>query len=243
MNIRSSHLLISVLVFLLSTGCVSPPPIYGNGEIVAEDREVSGFDAVSVGGSGHLTITQGDQESLIIEADENLLPYLESVVRGSELKIRQTRNNLRFSEKPVYTVQLKNLNKLRLSGSLKAEMEQLETEDLDAAISGSGRIELGRLDAQDVDAGVSGSGEIVIGEGEAESFDARISGSGDLRAADFQVQRMSLSISGSGSGRVWVTESLDARISGSGRIDYAGSPQISSSVSGSGKIRQVPSSE
>lgn len=35
---------------------------------------------------------------------------------------------------------------------------------------------------------------------------------------------------------VWVVNKLNIKISGSGKLDYYGSPRISSSVSGSGKV-------
>ena len=73
---------------LFSTrACNSKNTIRGSGNITKESRQVSGFREVSVRGSGHLSITQGEIESLEIECDDNLLPYIQTIVRNEILKI------------------------------------------------------------------------------------------------------------------------------------------------------------
>ncbi len=52
----------------------------GSGKIAAETRPVSGFHGVALDGTGHLHITQGNAEGLIVETDDNLLPFVESKV-------------------------------------------------------------------------------------------------------------------------------------------------------------------
>lgn len=233
------HFLLAGLLSLGIAGCSLPPTISGNGVIVSESRAASNFNAVSISGAGRAVITQGDVESLEIEADENLLPYIQSEVHGGELRIWTRRGNLRFSKPPVYTLAIRGLDRLRLSGSLRAEFDRLESERFNGGVSGSGSITFGSLEAQSVDLGISGSGSIAIAEGSAESLDLNVSGSGDLRAPDFRAENVAVSISGSGNARVWAVDSLDAHVSGSGDIQYKGTPRVSSSVSGSGRIREL----
>jgi len=230
---------IAVCVSLGISGCSLPPAISGNGVLVTESRSASDFHAVSIGGSGRALITQGDTESLTIQADENLLPYIQSEVRNGELRIWTKRGNLRFSQAPVYTLEVRELDRLQLSGSLHAEIDALKTDRLKGGVSGSGTITFGSLEAQSVTVGISGSGTISIAEGTTESLGLSVSGSGNLRAAEFRAESVEVTISGSGDARVWATESLDARVSGSGDIRYMGTPQVSSSISGSGKVRQI----
>jgi hypothetical protein len=214
------------------------PGIAGNGTIASESRSVTGFNAVSVGGSGTIRITQGNQEGLEVQADENLLPYLRTEVSGGHLKIWWDHRNLRFSKAPTYTLEVKQLEELNLSGSLRAEINQLNTEDFDGRISGSGKIEFGRLEASKVQLRVSGSGDLRIADGQANSLEVRISGSGNARMSKFQAQQVEVSISGSGNAEVWARERLEAHVSGSGNVTYYGSPTVNSSVSGSGRVRQ-----
>jgi hypothetical protein len=230
---------IAFVVSLVISGCSLPPAISGNGVLVTESRDASGFHSVSIGGSGRALITQGDTEKLEIRADENLLPYIRSEVRNGELRVWTKRGNLRFSQPPVYTLAVRELDRLQLSGSLHAEIEALKADSFKGGVSGSGTINLESLEAESVKAGISGSGTISISEGSTESLDLSVSGSGNLRSADFRAEHVEVSISGSGNARVWATKTLDARVSGSGDIRYRGTPQVSSSISGSGKIRQI----
>jgi hypothetical protein len=48
--------------------------VVGSGNVIREDRSVSGFRAVSVGGVGVLKVSKGDREALAIEAEDNVLP-------------------------------------------------------------------------------------------------------------------------------------------------------------------------
>jgi hypothetical protein len=228
-----------LLLASITTGCVMYPGIPGSGTIVSVTREVEGFDSISVGGSGSVQITQGDTESLEVQADDNLLPYLRTEVSGGELKIWWDRGNLRFTKGPVYTIAVKNLENLHLSGSLHAEMDRLNTERFEGRISGSGKIKLGHLEARDVQMRVSGSGDLAIAEGKAESLDLGISGSGNAQMPGFKADEVDVSISGSGNAEIHAVNKLEAHVSGSGNVSYLGAPQVDSSVSGSGRVRSA----
>ena len=60
--------------------------VRGSGNVAEEDRAVSGFTGVALAGIGELTIEVGERESLRIEAEDNLMPYLEAEVRNGMLK-------------------------------------------------------------------------------------------------------------------------------------------------------------
>lgn len=233
-------LAVALLAPLGFSGCTMPPAIHGNGVLITEMRDVSDFHRVSIGGSGRALITQGDTEGLQITADENLLPYIESEVRQGELRIWTKRGNLRFSKAPIYTLNVRELDQLHLSGALQAEMESLKTDRFRASISGSGKVDLGRIEAESLDASVSGSGSVYLRAGKVSMIDMGVSGSGELQAENVEARKVGVSISGSGEARVWATESLDAHISGSGDVRYKGTPQVTQSVSGSGRIRAMP---
>ncbi len=47
--------------------------INGSGKVVEEERQASHFTGVALGGTGDLTIEVGEEESLRIEAEDNLL--------------------------------------------------------------------------------------------------------------------------------------------------------------------------
>ena len=78
------------LLIVTATGCESDSEdaVRGSGDIVTEVREVSGFSEVHLEGSGDVVVEIGENESLTVEADDNLgtpLEVAEPPPKGSEL--------------------------------------------------------------------------------------------------------------------------------------------------------------
>ncbi|MEA4909247.1 MAG: head GIN domain-containing protein [Anaerolineaceae bacterium] len=208
----------------------------GSGERITESRQVSGFDQVILAASGNVDIQVGEEEALTIEADDNIMPYLTSEVKGDTLVLGQTPNLLIHLEQPAhYTLTVKQLEGIEVSGSGIVSLDGLETQEMHAKVTGSGNIYLHDLLAESLEAVISGSGVISL-DGRAENGKVQINGSGSFQGADFETQEMDVRISGSGSAQVRALEKLDISIPGSGNVTYSGSPRVSQSITGSGKI-------
>ena len=173
--------------------------VTGDGHIVSQTRAVSQFNEVSVSGSGgaHF-VSQGSEESLTIETDENLLPLIKSEVSDGHLRIGPKDVNLRPTKGLRYHFKLKNLNALGISGSANAELGPIKTEGLALHISGSGKIQFVQLAAKQLSAHIRSSGRIQVAQLEANQLSVHISGSGGTDMAG-QVERQEIHISGSGS--------------------------------------------
>ncbi len=203
----------TAVVMLLVTACTVTN---GSGTVTTESRPVSGFHAVEISGVGELSIEQTGTESLTISAEDNLLPLLTSEVSGGTLKLEKKRNAFIRTTKPIkYTMTVKDLTALGISGSATVRASQLKTSNLQIDISGSGKVTAaGRADNQKLD----------------------VSGSGSYEAADLSGKSATIDISGSGQATVNVSDKLDVQISGSGSATYTGNPQVSQDISGSGKL-------
>jgi hypothetical protein len=213
--------------------------VRGSGDIGVERRTETGFSGVALRGIGHLVVEQGDKESVQIEAEDNLLPYLETRVEGTML-IVETRSgvHLRPTHPIVVRVAVDDLDRLEVSGSGDVEGDGLEVDDLALVVTGSGGVALSGLKADALQARISGSGTAEV-SGAAESLDLTISGSGDYRGRNLAAAEADVRISGSGSALVNASDRLDATITGSGSVRYVGSPTLQSTVTGSGSIRQA----
>ena len=227
-------ILLSVLLFL--TNSCELKSINGSGNIIKESRSVSGFNRVSISGSGHLFISQGDNESLIIECDANIEPHILSIVRDKTLEIGPKKLNLNPSEPIKYFLSLRNLRALKTSGSILVRSTALRTENLSVVINGSGKLILGSIEAQSITLNISGSGKVNIESGYSKNQRLSISGSGEFNVPNLKSENADINIRGSGKATVWVTNKLSIKISGSGKLYYYGSPRISSTISGSGKV-------
>jgi len=236
------------------------PGVRGSGKVVEEERSVSGFTGVALSGIGNLYIEVGDEEALRIEAEDNLLPYLETEVRGTTLEITTRENVNLLPLRPInFYLTVKALDTITVSGSGHAEAPGLQAEQFFATVSGSGSVKMAGLEAEALTATVSGSGSVKMAGLEAEALTATVSGSGglDIAGGEVEMQDITLSgsgkyeakglesaeadvrLSGSGSATVRVRDRLDVTISGSGSVRYVGDPTVRETVSGSGVVSQI----
>ncbi len=238
--------LFSILIAgMFLAGCgINPGSVVGSGNVVTEERAVSNFDQVALTGVGDLVITQGDQEALTIEAEDNLIPYIQTEVVNGKLSIGFKSENRPLSirnTKPItFNLAVKQLKGLTISGSGNAAAASLAAADLSFAISGSGNVRVDHLTSQNLKASLSGSGNIDLG-GKADTETLTLSGSGNFEAGELETQSASVIISGSGAARVWANQTLDLRISGSGNVEYYGQPEVTQTISGSGRVRSLGS--
>jgi hypothetical protein len=240
------HLLAPLLLVTASlTGCISITDyrtVHGSGNVLTEARPVSGFDQISVSGAGELTLTQGDEETLTIEAEDNLLPFIRSEVSLGHLFIGPHNVNFHATKPIHYRIGLKNLNALHLSGAVRAEADAIRTEHLALRISGAGGVNVAHLETGTLSAHISGAGHISAA-GQANSQAIHISGAGKHHAPDLRCSRAEAHISGAGHALLWVVDSLSAHISGSGGVEYRGHPSIDSHISGAGHVRYIGGAE
>lgn len=229
--------LLALALGSLIAGCTyGPLGVRGSGEMTSESRDVSGFTEVALEGSGTVLIEVSGTESLTIEAEDNLMSRLTSDVRGGRL-VLGSRGAISPTREIVYTVTVVSLEGVAISGSGDIETQEITASEFTANISGSGRMLLTDLELEVFDATIEGSGAIEA-SGLADDLEVRIPGSGSFRGEDLETASAMVSIDGSGEAVVNVSEALDATVRGSGRIEYLGSPQVTSTVTGSGSIRQ-----
>jgi len=156
--------------------------------------------------SGDLTLSQGDSESLTIEAEDNLLPLLTSDVTNDVLKL-DTKPNTSFSAtKPVkYTLVVKDLNAI--------------------TDNGSGTIIAGDLNlSHPLGITGNGSGNITIANVHSGDAQLKLSGSGGLNAASIKSDKAAIEISGSGSASIQTitVQSFSAKLTGNGALEVGG---------------------
>jgi hypothetical protein len=208
------RLALALLAVVLLAGC---SVTRGSGQLSSEPRQVNGFSKVELTGAGELSIEQTGTESLTISAEENLLPMLTSDVSGDTLVLGTQTNAKIVPTKPItYTLTVKDLNGL--------------------AVSGSGNVTVTKLATTAFNTSISGSGTITI-NGTAVDQNLEITGSGRYQAEELASESAKINISGSGVASVRVTDELDVHISGSGTLTYTGDPKdVTQEISGSGKL-------
>jgi hypothetical protein len=222
-----------------------PRLIRGSGEIIEEDRDVSGFDRISMAGAGRIIITQGDRESLSIETDDNLMEYIRTEVKGDTLEIdftkdiilsSGTRQSLEPSAGFIFRISVIDLEEISVSGAADIQAEKIKADRFEINFSGAGDITIDDLNTSQLDINLSGVGDVELA-GKADSQDIVISGLGRFQGFDLESQEVAVTISGAGGAELWVTETLDVVISGAGDVEYYGMPTVIPQISGLGRLQ------
>ena len=210
--------------------------IRGSGVVLEEIRTVAFFNSLDMGISADIFFSKGDVQSLRIVGDDNILPHIDTDVRGDGVLEISSRKNYRTDVGiKIYVVMLQ-INGLILSGSGTIQGQSpFATNGLELKITGSGNMDMA-VDANEIESLISGSGPINL-RGTALFHRIEIPGSGNMNALNLITNRCEITISGSGDCHVFVNSVLDVVISGSGNVYYMGSPgSVTTNITGSGQV-------
>jgi hypothetical protein len=204
-----------------------------------ETRDLKNFTEIGFSVPGDLYVKTGNDFSIILEGDADLLSKVETEIKGNRLIIKHENFRWNWDQKIKAYVTMPSVEGLSISGSGNIYVENpIKGSSLGLSISGSGKVYAGAITYENLKCSISGSGDFIFeGSGSVASAELSISGSGSYKAPDLKVDKLQARISGSGSCDCFVSESLTASISGSGNINYSGRPSIDVRSSGSGKVR------
>jgi hypothetical protein len=217
------QLTLLVLLGLALSGCGivslgTAGQLRGSGNVTTEQRQVGAFRAIDVSGVGEVVVTQGDADSLTVETDDNLQGVVLSEVRDNTLHLSMRPGvSLGHATRMTFTVTVRELTQLALSGAATIKASNLSGDTLTVAHSGAG---------------------IVTTAGTVAEQRVTLSGAGSYDGAALVSDRATVDLSGLGSVVVNARVRLDATISGAGSVAYIGSPELHEQVTGLGSVRQ-----
>lgn len=262
MNFRGRILSVGCLALsVVLSACGSGSNIVrGSGVMKTETVPVTGFSSINLAGSGKLIIEQTGTESLTIDAEDNILPLLDSTVTNKQLVLGSKPNTSFATTKDiVYHVTVIDLGQVIVSGSGDASAAAIKTDAFSLEVGGSGNIsidklevgtqavfkiggsgeaKLGDLQAQNISVNIAGSGSVKVAAGSAPNQLVSVSGSGNYEAEALKSDAVQINVSGSGNATVYADKTLDVLISGSGSVNYVGNAIVTQSKTGSGSVNK-----
>lgn len=240
MSRKGSAFVRVILLVLLLVGCELAPEnefIRGSGVMASEAREVQDVRGVVLATLGKLVIDVGSEEALTIEAEENLLPYLETTMRGDVLTIgTKPGANLQPRDDVIYHLTVTSLASLEVASSGDIEAPSLQAERFTITSNSSGDIHVQQLDATRLDVTINSSGDIRIDDGAVAREEVEIHSSGLFIAEDVQCEDATVEISSSGEATLWVDGDLQVQLSSSGDLKYYGDADVHKQESSSGRV-------
>jgi len=224
MKTKLSLTVTSTILLLLNACGVTV--VSGSGIIVEETRDVRNYSQVVFSAPGELTINQNGGEGLVIEADDNLMQYIQTSVKGGILYIDIQPGIVQLypSQTIRYSLDAGTLTRVSLGGSGDIRADALIASDLDFSLNGSGRILVGAVKSQSTKLDLNGSGEYRLTSLITNQLTTSLNGSGNITIQEAIVKSATAGISGSGVLNVTniVADSLNVTISGSGDSILAG---------------------
>jgi hypothetical protein len=223
---KSLKILMFAVICLGISSCVDAQvrkTVRGDGNVVKKERTTVSFNGIRVSTGIDVYLKQGDKESILVEADENLHEYIITEVKGGNLQIYTDANIREARMKRVY-VTINEVTSLKTSsaGDIIGETP-LKGTDIELAASSAGNIRL-EVYAKSLNINISSSGDVSL-SGEVETLNADLSSAGNLEAYNLKVKEAEVSASSAGDARISVSEKITARASSAGDISYQGDPK------------------
>ncbi|MCP5062650.1 MAG: hypothetical protein GY936_09320 [Ignavibacteriae bacterium] len=209
-------ILILVLSFLLIS-CQSTPTIKGSGVSSIEDRMSSFVNQIEVTGNFEIDITCGKTNSIKVEAEDNILPLVETIFEGDKLTISTVKEITALKIVKII-ITLHKLTEIDSDGDSKITIHSVQSDDLDITVNEEGTI---------------------IVDGKVDDLNVSIDDEAKVLAKGLITKNTYVNIYGDGIAEVHTRKFFDAQVIGKGIIDYWGDPEeIKISASGGGSVNK-----
>ena len=200
--------------------------IEGSGNVITKDIAIKSFDELDTSGIFNLQLSQGDKETVKIEADDNLMDLFIVENEGSTLKISMKKNSNFNSKKHLRVyVTFKTLKTMNLSmvGGTSSD-DKLKFADLKLKNQSVGSVNL-NMTLQTLNLENQSVGSVKL-EGSAENAVVKNNSVGSINAGNFVVQKMDIENNGVGSATVNAEKELKYSDSFLGKVSNRGNATV-----------------
>lgn len=187
----------------------------GSGNVITQNRPLSGFTAIEVGGIFEVEVTSQKEFGVVVEADDNLLELIKTEVDGGVLKI-ETDEKVSPSSPIRITISAPDIDRLSISGVASVSVNDINNKKLTIDASGASKINLA---------------------GQTSQLTIDVSGATKVDAEKLSAENANIEASGASKAGVNITGNLRADASGASKIFYTGTPaSIEKSTTGAARI-------
>ena len=237
------------------------------GNVVTETYPIkSDYTAISVSNMIEVVLLDAPKNSIRVEADERLMPYLQIVVKNGVLVLnfddhreveRLRKRNLNLADTRVYvsargvdTFTASGISEfeadmpiaastktISASGMSSIDFERVECKTISLSISGKTEVDA-QVQADKCDLSVSGMSEVDL-EGRTDRLSLRLSGMSEVSLDELHARTAKVSVSGMSSAEVNASESITGGVSGMSDLTTFGSANVNVSTSGGSSHKHV----
>jgi len=199
---------------------------------------------------GDLVVTQGEKESLTVEADPGIIGKIRTEVRGGTLDFSMGTSWLRKISHAFtssisgswikYSLTVKKLTSLEVLGAARVSVSKIKTDRFSLILGGAGNIKVESLAVKQLEVDMRGAGKVEL-TGKASEQSVIMGGAGGYVAPKLESAKANIDLRGAGTANVWVTKDLKVTITGVGNVKYYGAPAIEQKITGLGKLTPMGS--
>ena len=124
------------------------PSIRGSGNVVSQTREVSDFTAIEMDYPAQVTVTQGKSVSVKIEAEDNVLPGLQTRIRNGQTPASYYKvedgKHVSPTKAVKITIVVKDLKEVEFDSAGDLTLTASNTDNLEISLSGAGNLKVNR---------------------------------------------------------------------------------------------------
>lgn len=204
------------------------PGIVGSKNITTETRNVDDFTKLEVDGAFQVDVTYSSNESVSVEAPDNLQDQIDLDVKSGTLKIT-TKNNRSINSQCALKIHIKtaNLNEFKLSGASSVTLNN-SLKDNSFKIESTGAASFkGEIDVENADIELTGASTVAL-NGKANTGVFNLTGASQVKDYDFDVKNLKLELSGASSATISSSGEISGDISGASSLNYKGNPNVKS---------------
>jgi hypothetical protein len=178
--------------------------VSGSGNSATERRDVSGFNEVEVSGVFQVEIVAGKDFSVEVQADDNILPLVQTKVNGDTLQI-ELEQSVKPKSEMILRISAPNIERVQSSGAANINASGIKNEEFSVDTSGASKINL---------------------SGETAKLDIHVSGASKIDAEQLSASAVNIDSSGASKIAVNATNEIRTEASGASKITYTGDPKI-----------------
>ena len=177
--------------------------VKGNGNLASEMRKLSNFKAIEITiGYDKILVNCGEEPSIHISGDENILPLITTRISKGILRI-ESDSTFETKADSEIIINVKSLKEFTFDGVGETVIQNVNSEKFTCNINGVGSCEL---------------------NGKVESFYVSVNGVGSVNARQLIADDVVASLNGVGSVKLYAKNSLNASVNGIGGLTYFGNP-------------------
>jgi hypothetical protein len=188
--------------------------VHGSGVRKTEKRDLPAFTSIETTGAFEVEVNCQKPASFGIEADDNIVPLIQTEVRNGVLHVTTTKSyNSRGGI--VLRITVPDLESVKSTGAGKFHVTDVKNDSFEIQSTGAAQ---------------------VVATGQSKSLKIGSTGAGKIDAHNLRAETADVSVTGAASVDVYATDQLNVTVSGAGRVTYSGNPNVNKRVSGAGQV-------